>query len=102
MTKINVERLRALLEAATAGPWSRRNKTVIDSEGREVAQCWRGPVLTSPNAALIAETVNALPALLDELERLRERLSRPLLCGACAEEFGEEGGNACEHCGAEL
>ena len=55
---INVSALRALLEKATPGPW-----TEADDE--------RLSLNYSANAAVCIAAVNDLPALLDEIERLR-------------------------------
>jgi hypothetical protein len=77
---IDIAKLRELLAAATPGKWtwddyaimaeqSQHDVTVLCSPGG----C--GPVDCDPaNAALICAAVNALPELLDEVERLRAAL----------------------------
>lgn len=66
---MNVTKLRALLEAATPGPWARNKQDTrldyIESDECEVAMdCYRS------DAALIVEMRNSLPALLDRLDKL--------------------------------
>jgi hypothetical protein len=81
-------RLRALLDAATPGPWTAddtsdwTNETYGDDEEKPAASGWFrncgvGQVdagdystLTFADATLIAEGINALPALLTRLEAL--------------------------------
>jgi len=62
-------RLRELLAKATQGPWvdtGDENDTVAAADGLPV--CYYVGV---QNAALIVEAINALPGLLDEVDRLR-------------------------------
>lgn len=82
----DIESLRALHEAATPGPWE---ETVLGSEGYDVrapgptkrrlrvARCgYEAWEVDRANAELIAAMRNALPDLLDELERLRGQVQR--------------------------
>jgi hypothetical protein len=82
----DVARLRALLAAATPRPWAAepqgertwRVVSGLDRLGAVVAaDMWPG----ADNARLIAEAVNALPALLDEVEALRAAAT--LLASVC-------------------
>jgi hypothetical protein len=81
-----VERLRKLLSNAIGLPWQQKNEyepdvivgnvdgEIIDGTTHysydTVAECLDNPRTSAP---LIVEAVNALPALLDELEALRTR-----------------------------
>lgn len=63
--------LRALTAAATPGPWNAdgltlRPGTIWDTKGDDIARAW-----SQADANLIVAAVNALPALLDEIDRLR-------------------------------
>jgi hypothetical protein len=88
VSKTEIERLRALADRATPGPWS------IGEDAREAAATLRaqprsattGAAVGAPvdviipfgraysDAALIAASRNAIPALLDEIERLQGAL----------------------------
>lgn len=83
-TPIDTERLRALLAASTPGPWASapwHQETIlpkrwIEGDNDEAPLEDRGPFgsfyASGPaNAALVAEALTALPALLDEVDRLR-------------------------------
>lgn len=77
MTPADVARLRALLaKRAGCGPWHVSGKHIVDEDTPETA----GIIATvrclpyEDDVALICAAVNALPALLDELERAREVL----------------------------
>jgi len=67
MTDEEITRLRTLCDAATPGPWMRVGLFVLDD------QCWwldtRGD-----NTAFITAAREAVPALLDEVEKLRAAL----------------------------
>jgi hypothetical protein len=73
---VDTKRLRLLLRAATPGPWiSKRagTRNEIWAERGQIADLWlfgRGPVADF-DADIIAEAINALPELLDELDALR-------------------------------
>lgn len=78
MTSEDIKRLRALCEATTQpGPWTVMvndpgkggdgHSVVVDGNGFWVADCGVAP----DEAALIAAARTALPALLDEVERMR-------------------------------
>ena len=90
MTDADINQLRDLLRAATPGPW--KNHTHEEDEGSDWATISATPVVArsgykwtptvgvcdggdsvenAKNAALIVSAVNALPGLLDEVERLR-------------------------------
>lgn len=78
VTPPDIAALRALSEAATAGPWHHGENlwacvtSKPDGHGRVLAtaSCSRGENARA-DAALIAAARNALPGLLDEVERLR-------------------------------
>lgn len=86
----DVEELRGLLAKATPGPWTARiwqhpgkadTVCVKDSREREIIG-WNGfdgvpctKAEIKANARLVAAAKRALPALLAELESLRERFS---------------------------
>jgi hypothetical protein len=85
---VDISKLRALLEAATPRPWrhepsaaeNNRAAYVEGVNGRNVASTdtfYDCSILDMSNAdaALICAAVNALPGLLDEVERLRARLN---------------------------
>ena len=75
--------LRALLDAATPGPWTVEFSTGVaeDEDGNEIESAWMsGPrmldmgdyqTLREDDAALIVALVNAAPALLDVVEAAR-------------------------------
>lgn len=97
MTREERERLRRLAEAATPGPWVVRNWHDWSSVIHEGAS-WRavagriGEDLAEPkdgqrslDAAFIAAARSAVPALLDEVDRLRELLEYVLDCPPCGE-----------------
>jgi hypothetical protein len=66
-----LDELEGLLREATAKPWMVNDwNDVIGSDGNKAGTTWmsdRG----DENARLIVAAVNALPALLDEIEALR-------------------------------
>jgi hypothetical protein len=82
--------LRALLDSATPGPWEvyhgysgaqniaqmRSTDRTVSVAAEKVISTKRGDVppweRTMPNAQLIVAAVNALPELLDEIDRLRD------------------------------
>ncbi len=76
MTPAEIARLRALCEKATPGPWTRGagdhwSRQIRAANGTDIA--WIGGIpLPEPDAAFIAEARTALPAALDEIERLRD------------------------------
>ena len=84
----DTKRLRELLSKATPGPWEPTNTTTVNCN----YACGSGPWIISDrndpqviaDAALIAAAVNALPELLDEVERLRTHV-------ACLEEAHTQG-----------
>lgn len=85
----DIERLRELLAAGTAGPW-RAEPSCDEDENVYWSEDLNAPVwlvatpltndtatwlidhISESNATLITETINALPALLEEVERLRK------------------------------
>jgi hypothetical protein len=79
MTKLDLPRLRELEAAATLGPW-RHGPSIHGDKYRYVAFSRKRdePYTTSPlkpeDAILIAEARNQLPALIEEVERLRDAL----------------------------
>lgn len=77
MTDAEIKNLRDLMRAATPGPWVLEGKELskLVSNG----EVWVEAVVAhnyqeSNDAALIVAAVNALPGLLDEVERLRADL----------------------------
>jgi len=65
MTDAELQRLRALAQAATPGPWRDNHVGAVKNEaGRDIP-------ITYSDAAFIAAARNAMPALLDEIDRLR-------------------------------
>lgn len=59
------------------------NPGLLDAKGQTVVGCDEYYVFNTPEeSALIVETVNALPALLDTIEKLREALDAMARC-AC-------------------
>lgn len=84
MTDEEIRRLRTLCEAATPGPWQVAEYDGDDWTCDYKIESGSGTVLAGPsirhagkvqsNATFIAEARTALPAALDEIERLREIL----------------------------
>lgn len=74
-----IARLRELLEKATPGEWEACEEAIGAINGPDclvaLIAMHQGSV-NETDAALIAESRNALPGLLDEIERLRGLLSR--------------------------
>ena len=66
-----IEKLRALLEAATKGPWEVDGDANGDTWGRS-GSIFVGHNESKDDAALIVAAVNALPALLDVCEAAAE------------------------------
>jgi hypothetical protein len=94
----DVARLRALLAEASPRPWRpllrSRGMTGVHASDHVVyharfdPECLREThEMQTATAALIAEAVNALPALLDEVEALRAEVAR-LQAGGCARDQG--------------
>jgi hypothetical protein len=80
VTRDELALLRALCDAATPGPWKSGRGYEQSDPGAYVSAAG-GPIIAcdevapSPaDAALIAEARTALPAALDEIERLRRAL----------------------------
>jgi len=92
----DLARLRALIAEATPGPWYARGDNVVDDADQECA----GIIATvtcephEPDAILITEMRNQLPALLDELERLRA-VVRSIEWTHCVSAYGRD----CVSCG---
>lgn len=80
MTAVELKELRALCEAATKGEWfaddhdSDGNAHVWGSDGDGICKT-NNPTDADANAAFIAAARTAVPALLDEVERLRAALA---------------------------
>lgn len=83
---VDIEKLRALLAAATPGPWEcvlsgpaprieavdkRRGMRAAGDPHPVIARMPKDYAPTLANGDIIAAAVNALPELLDEVERLR-------------------------------
>jgi hypothetical protein len=84
MTEDERTELRRLHEAATAGPWVHTTDAMTGSEwgyirpgvcAAPLATMWRNHERLMPNAEFIAAARTAVPALLDENERLRAVLA---------------------------
>ncbi len=70
--------LRRLLEAATPSEWVAQGGMVVASPGplaKYIADCFDEPGASEDDAALIAAAINALPALLDDLEAAHEEIA---------------------------
>jgi hypothetical protein len=91
---VSTAELRALLDAATPGPWEvEASGAEYDADDNEIESGWmRGPqmldkydyeTLRLTDAALIVAAVNALPELLDELEHRREAMRIETWCPVC-------------------
>lgn len=78
-----LERLRALVEKATPGPWEADSRNAGVGRAITVAQlgltAWRP---ANDNQAFVAESRTAVPLLLGEVARLREALERCRVLGA--------------------
>ena len=70
---IDIARLRRLLEEGTPEPWELDPEDMIWGAGELISSDASGP-----DAALIVAMHEALPQLLDEIERLREGLQDAL------------------------
>jgi len=69
----DTQKLRELLAKATPGPWALNDDDTISlASGEKTA--WRQA--HRANCALIVAAVNALPELLNEVERLRAEMDR--------------------------
>ena len=99
---VDIEKLRALLAAATPGPWAYYDdiRPDVRSAANRGGFMGAGHIATvsrydgnTNDAALIAGAVNALPELLDEVERLRARKAE--LC-PCVRRYETPG---CDECG---
>lgn len=80
MSNVDVEALRGLLAEATPGPWrlevdeswGDKDTSVVSDKGVICCDTQYYPTAVAPNdQALIAAAITALPAILDELTRLR-------------------------------
>lgn len=86
MTRADRDRLRALLAAATQGPWRsdpRLSHHVVVGDGPATRALTRRP--KQADALLIAAAVNALPELLDELDRAG--IVANCTCAECGREW---------------
>ena len=105
---VDTEKLRALLAAATPGPWEcvlsgpaprieavdkRRGMRAAGDPHPVIARMPKDHAPDSANGDIIAAAVNALPELLDEVERLRARKAE--LC-PCVRRYETPG---CDECG---
>lgn len=79
---LDLDPIKKLCEAATAGPWIIEDPVkfpeYIDSDGGKfslIASDDYGPILTKEDAAFIAAARQDIPALISEVEQLREELS---------------------------
>ncbi len=81
MTPADINQLRDLLAQATPGPWAvhygYKLPHIKADDGRYILEAGTvyGP-RTKADAALIVAAMNALPSLLDEVERLRADAAR--------------------------
>ena len=72
-----IAELLALCEKATPGPWTRAHAQVEEPRGAVASMEWGDGLMEKEavsNAALIAAARTALPAALNEIERLRAYL----------------------------
>lgn len=79
MTTEELQRLRELCDQATPGPWAARPTnagTGLFTPSDEWI-CWEWDI-ENHNAAFIAASREALPKLLDEVERLKKIIAREL------------------------
>lgn len=118
-TVVDVQKLRALLAAATPRPWHTDvwygtddggwaaigpHCTASEADGFDDAPESPSWDLAMADAALIAAAVNTLPELLDEVERLRARVNavgRVLSENGCDCDCGcfwDEHGDGCDRC----
>ena len=76
MTADEIAKLRELCANATPGPWGCgfSNRGRIMSSNEEICSVWSSEETHDANAAFIAAARKALPAALDEIERLSEAL----------------------------
>lgn len=74
MADIDIDELRKLLAAATPGPWVLNNIVVSAYICRSTDGHAFESILGLTNAELIVAVVNALPELLDRLERYERAL----------------------------
>lgn len=86
---VDIEKLRALLAAATPGPWKcmQDGTAAWIDQGNVKKAVWLGIARGDQNrrdANLIAAAVNALPELLDKVERLRARTAALCDCALVA------------------
>lgn len=103
---LNIAELRRLHESARPGPWYAGTGdmvgTVVTADGDRVCSDDIFIRTHLPDFDLIAAARNALPALLDEIERLRADLQRAREAHAVAEQKVDEmmhGREACAYCG---
>ena len=84
---VDIKRLMELEQRATEAPWRHGGRIIItDSDGLWIADCD-----FFPNTKFITEMRNALPELLDELEKLRkEQEVRPLTLEEVREHIKDE------------
>lgn len=75
---LNIPALRALVAKATPGPWEQDDEsTICSNDGMIAVPCeFFGVEQQDENIALIVAAVNALPALLDELDAARKDAER--------------------------
>lgn len=109
LTPEKIEELRGLLAKATPGPWKNHlvdDTTIVASNGFEIGTTWPGGSVYNGfvdpaeqheiNAALIVAAINALPALLDRLEKAEGELAEARenvrsLCRFILNEWGPDG-----------
>jgi len=106
LTPEKIEELRGLLAKATPGPWEvdyldKNGQRVIRQEHIEIATFWHHSVGSiekemEANAALVVAMRNALPALLDRLEKAEGELAEARedvrsLCRFILNEWGPDG-----------
>lgn len=109
LTPEKIDELRRLLAKATPGPWKNHlvdDTTIVASNGFEIGTTWPGGSVYNGfvdpaeqheiNAALIVAMRNALPALLDRLEKAEGELAEARedvrsLCRFILNEWGPDG-----------
>jgi hypothetical protein len=70
---LRIAELRSLSDAATPGPWTAEIYPYGEGYVRDIPRYGHeGENISSEDAAFIAESRNAIPELLDEIERLQK------------------------------
>ncbi len=89
---LDLDPIKARADAATEGPWGVEDARVFGDDGRTQVCTLSGTRAWLPDAAFIAHARADVPALMDEVERLRGRIEalHPREVIAVHEGYGEE------------